>query len=185
LTNVKLLVYMLNNVNMLINACYKLIDVYCNMYHFLKIKVCEPTNKTKLLIKLSSTSNQLYTCSNVQLRRVRTVPLNPLVRPVQRTAESGTVPVNSACAGSCCRRQQQQQWFGQRRATGENLSVINHGDVLNDAFRWGKRRVSSCIFTTWLLPHTVWHPLKSWHKISEEAEKATMGLCMFHTVWLA
>ncbi|KAF3841303.1 hypothetical protein F7725_007165 [Dissostichus mawsoni] len=28
----------------------------------------------------------------------------------------------------------------QRRATGENLSVLNHGDVLNDAFRRGKRR---------------------------------------------
>lgn len=43
----------------------------------------------------------------------------------------------------------------QHRATGENLSVLNHGDVLNDAFRRGKRRVSSCIFITRLLSDTV------------------------------
>lgn len=43
----------------------------------------------------------------------------------------------------------------QRRATGENLSVLNHGDVLNDAFRRGKRRVSSCLFIIRLLPDTV------------------------------
>ncbi len=43
----------------------------------------------------------------------------------------------------------------QRRATGENLSALNHGDVLNDAFRRGERRVSSCVLITRLLPDAV------------------------------
>lgn len=48
------------------------------------------------------------------------------------------------------------------RTTGENLSVSYHGDRLNDAFRGGKRRVSSCTFITRLPPDTVRHPLKLW-----------------------
>lgn len=91
---------------------------------------------------------------DVQLSFTLTVPLNhsAVLRSARRSLERSRLvrmrrkllPQTAAAAV-----------IRQRRATGENLSVLNHGDVLNDAFRRGERRVSSCILIRRILSDAV------------------------------
>lgn len=66
----------------------------------------------------------------------------------------------------------------QHRATAEIQSLLNHGDVLNDAFLPRERRVSSRLIQICLPRVTVCIVPQTVDQMSGKVEKATMGLVM-------